>query len=174
MFDPIHIPIFDRRYFAPDFKLHLTPSASMDNQNRPEELHSITSRILQNLKNLQGAPSVQMHPAPPDFMVNRETIQEAEDSRPDERGAPLNKDGGTKKEHEAEMYDAEGSGGLQDRDRSSGKDDSMDVANNGELEVGTMGDDAVDEDSPKEGANSRAGASSEVGGEPEASANAME
>ena len=38
-------------YFSPDFKLHLTPSSSMENHNRPEELHGITSRILQNLKN---------------------------------------------------------------------------------------------------------------------------
>jgi hypothetical protein len=34
-------------YYAPDFKLHLTPSASMENQNKPEHLHAITARILQ-------------------------------------------------------------------------------------------------------------------------------
>ena len=34
----------------------------MENLNRPELLHAITARCIQNLKNLQGAPSVQMHP----------------------------------------------------------------------------------------------------------------
>jgi hypothetical protein len=41
----------------------------MENMNRPECLQAITSRILQNLKNLQGAPSVQMHPVPPDWTM---------------------------------------------------------------------------------------------------------
>lgn len=104
-------------YYSPDFKLHLTPSPSMENQNKPEELQSITSKILQNLKNLQGAPSVQMHPAPPDFQVSRETPQEAEDSRPDERGAPMTKEGATKKEHDAEFYEE----GGEDRNRDSGR-----------------------------------------------------
>ena len=56
-------------YYAPDFKLHITPSTSMENVNKPEQLQAITARILQNLKNLQGAPSVQMHPVPPDWAL---------------------------------------------------------------------------------------------------------
>ena len=39
-------------YYAPDFKLHLTPSSTIENQNKPEHLYAITARILQNLKNL--------------------------------------------------------------------------------------------------------------------------
>ena len=109
-------------YYSPDFKLHLTPS-HMENQNRPDELHSITTKILQNLKNLQGAPSVQMHPAPPDFMVNRETPQELEDRLPDERGAAVTKDGATKKEHESEFYEEGGA----DKDRSSSRGGGKDL-----------------------------------------------
>lgn len=56
-------------YYAPDFKLHLTPS-NMENMNKREHLEGITARILQNLKNLAGAPSVQMHPVPPDWVVS--------------------------------------------------------------------------------------------------------
>jgi hypothetical protein len=41
----------------------------MENQNKPEQLESITTRILQNLKYLQAAPSVQMHAVPPDWVV---------------------------------------------------------------------------------------------------------
>lgn len=107
-------------YYSPDFKLHLTPS-SIENQNRPEDLHAITTRIMQNLKNLQGAPSVQMHPVPPDFVLNRETSQEAEDCRPDERGIDrsLGKDGVLRKEHEAEFYEPEGVDGERDRSSNS-------------------------------------------------------
>ena len=34
-------------YYAPDFKLHITPSSSMENVNKPEQLQAITARILQ-------------------------------------------------------------------------------------------------------------------------------
>ena len=57
-------------YYAPDFELHLTPS-SAENQNSQESLQEITSRVLQNLKYLEGAPSVQMHPIPPDWVISR-------------------------------------------------------------------------------------------------------
>lgn len=114
-------------YFSPDFKLHLSPSSSMENHNRPEELHGITSRILQNLKNLQGAPSVQMHPTPPDFMVNRPTAQQIEDANPDTRGENLTKDGGIKKEDESEFYD--GNEGAKNRSIGS-KEDTTNNDNN--------------------------------------------
>ncbi|CAE7542287.1 HDAC1, partial [Symbiodinium microadriaticum] len=57
-------------YYAPDFLLHLTLS-SMENQNPQDKLQDITARVLQNLKYLEGAPSVQMHPIPPDWVINR-------------------------------------------------------------------------------------------------------
>lgn len=123
---PTELPYNDFfEYFSPDFKLHLSPSPTMENQNRPEELHGITSRILQNLKSLQGAPSVQMHPTPPDFMVNRASAQEIEDKNPDSLGENLTKDGGIKKEDDGEFYDQnEGA-----KDRSSGSKDGKDTTN---------------------------------------------
>lgn len=50
----------------------------MENQNKPEQLQAITARILQNLKNLDGAPSVQMHPVPPDWAIQSTSIQQME------------------------------------------------------------------------------------------------
>lgn len=106
-------------YYSPDFKLHLTPSPSMENANSRDTLEDITGRVLQNLKCLQGAPSIQMHPVPPDWVINRVTAQEEEDTQPDastkdERA--LGRHGGTKKEHEAEFYE---NSKDQDRDSSS-------------------------------------------------------
>ena len=94
-------------YYSPDFKLHLTPSTSMDNVNARDTLEDITGRVLQNLKCLQGAPSVQMHPVPPDWVINRVTAQEVEDNQPDastKDEQALNNYGGSKKEHPAEYY----------------------------------------------------------------------
>jgi histone deacetylase 1/2 len=77
---PGEIPYNDFfEYYAPDFKLHLTPSATMENMNKPEQLQAICSRVLQNLKNLDGAPSVQMHPVPPDWAIqSTQNVQQME------------------------------------------------------------------------------------------------
>jgi hypothetical protein len=102
-------------YYSPDFKLHLTPSTTMDNVNSRDTLEDITGRVLQNLKALTGAPSVQMHPVPPDWVLNRVTAQELEDTQPDastKDEQALNNYGGTKREHEAEYY-----AGNKDQDR---------------------------------------------------------
>jgi hypothetical protein len=84
-------------YYAPDFKLHLTPT-NMENMNKRDTLDNITARILQNLKNLQGAPSVQMHPVPPDWVIqNQYNPQEEEDNHPDKRPMELTSDGALKR-----------------------------------------------------------------------------
>jgi len=96
-------------YYAPDFKLHLTPSSGMENQNKPDQLQAITARILQNLRSLQGAPSVQMHPVPPDWTLSDTGAPQAvEDAQPDKRSdRGLTKDGGVKAEHPLEPMDQE-------------------------------------------------------------------
>eukprot|EP01028_Stygiella_incarcerata_P007523 TRINITY_DN3122_c0_g1_i1.p1 TRINITY_DN3122_c0_g1~~TRINITY_DN3122_c0_g1_i1.p1 ORF type:complete len:431 (-),score=117.59 TRINITY_DN3122_c0_g1_i1:235-1527(-) len=52
-------------YFAPDYRLHLTPS-NMENQNDRGYLNRHMERIIENLRNLKGAPSVQMSEMPPE------------------------------------------------------------------------------------------------------------
>jgi histone deacetylase 1/2 len=91
-------------YYAPDFKLHLTPSTAMENQNKPEQLQAIAARILQNLRNLQGAPSVQMHPVPADWTLSdAQAPQAVEDKHPDKRSQPLTKEGALKAQHPNEF-----------------------------------------------------------------------
>ncbi|XP_041352977.1 probable histone deacetylase 1-B [Gigantopelta aegis] len=46
-------------YYGPDFKLHISPS-NMGNQNTPEYLDKIKSRLFENLRMLPHAPGVQM------------------------------------------------------------------------------------------------------------------
>jgi histone deacetylase 1/2 len=93
-------------YYAPDYKLHLTAAAT-ENLNKPEQLEALTARILQNLKFLQGAPSVQMHAVPPDWVISAAGPQEVEDSRPDERTPALTSDGGERRQHEAEAFESD-------------------------------------------------------------------
>jgi len=47
-------------YFGPDFKLNISPS-NMANQNTPEYLDKIKTRLFENLRMLPCAPGVQMH-----------------------------------------------------------------------------------------------------------------
>lgn len=42
-------------YFAPDYKLPITPNPVMENMNNKQYLDDILARILQNLKHAQGA-----------------------------------------------------------------------------------------------------------------------
>jgi histone deacetylase 1/2 len=85
---PNDIPFNDYyEYYAPDFELHLKPDPNMENGNK--NIDSIRSELLQQLKDLQGAPSVQMQQVPPAFR----TLD-------DEERKP-----GTKKQHVAELYD---------------------------------------------------------------------
>ena len=126
-------------YYSPDFKLHLTPSPSMENVNSRDTLEDITGRVLQNLKCLEGAPAIQMHPVPPDWVINRATAQEIEDTNPDtstKDEQALNKHGGTKKEHEAEFYDS-----SKDQDQGSSSintDKSVKVEKNENVEENSM------------------------------------
>lgn len=73
-------------------------------------LEAVRVDILEQLQSLQGAPSVAMHQVPPAFQVQTEHGEgmndggEGDDLR--EQGPGRTKDGkGTRKEHEAELYD---------------------------------------------------------------------
>lgn len=46
-------------YYGPDFKLHISQS-NMANQNTPEYLDKIKTRLFENLRMLPHAPGVQM------------------------------------------------------------------------------------------------------------------
>lgn len=95
-------------YYSPDFQLHLNPTSNMENLNKPEILQNITSRILQNLKNLQGVPSVQMHPIPPDFILNNTEVPSDGHADDDKRSdVGMTKEGATKVVSDLEFYDNE-------------------------------------------------------------------
>jgi histone deacetylase 1/2 len=125
---PNDIPFNDYyEYYAPDYTLHLTPEP-MENLNSKSMLESVRIELLQQLQDLQGAPSVAMHEVPPlfdrkntndtgishskkskknvDDTMDHPSSMDADDDNDDERATKSTKNGdGIRKEHEAELYD---------------------------------------------------------------------
>lgn len=98
-------------FYAPDYELHLQPEP-MENLNTKESLDIVRTDLLQQLQELQGAPSVQMQQVPPPYQVTKapEDEEGGTDGGPQddvrERGPGKTKSGnGTRKTHESELYD---------------------------------------------------------------------
>ncbi|MCO5595914.1 hypothetical protein L7F22_049965 [Adiantum nelumboides] len=74
------------QYFGPEYKLDVVPT-NMDNQNSREYLDGIRSKILDNLRSLPCAPSVQLQETPSQALNGDATLElsDEEDSDLDER-----------------------------------------------------------------------------------------
>ena len=83
-------------YFAPDFKLHLTPSPSMENQNTRESLEQSKVQLLEQLSVLQGAPSVEMQEVPPSWTHE---VDEEDSADPDVRQPGRDRTGAERHAH---------------------------------------------------------------------------
>ncbi|TPX62073.1 hypothetical protein PhCBS80983_g00635 [Powellomyces hirtus] len=66
-------------YYTPEYRLDI-PASNMENLNTPEYLERITNAVLENLRHIAHAPSVQMHHVPFD-----EWSSEDEEENKDER-----------------------------------------------------------------------------------------
>mmetsp|Transcript_37779 Transcript_37779/g.113008 ORF Transcript_37779/g.113008 Transcript_37779/m.113008 type:complete len:443 (-) Transcript_37779:274-1602(-) len=99
-------------YYAPDFKLHLTPEPR-ENLNTEASLNYVRTELLQQMQGLQGAPSVQMQEVPPPFELKKRKAEGEKDGGADDdvrdKGRGRTKDGeGERKAHDAEFYDGDG------------------------------------------------------------------
>jgi histone deacetylase 1/2 len=99
-------------YYAPDFELHLIPEV-MENQNTEKSLENVRVELLQQLSDLQGAPSVQMQQVPPAFERKKtkdddeqdNDNHDAEEDEQDESGSSGKRGGNSKRAHQSELYD---------------------------------------------------------------------
>jgi histone deacetylase 1/2 len=102
-------------FFKPDYRLHLEPSA-MDNANPREYLDKCKAVVLENLRSLEAAPSVQFQDVPPDWSV-RDAADELRylggSADPDRRPTGI-VDG--RREAEGEYYDGEADHDAMDED----------------------------------------------------------
>ncbi|RLN72708.1 hypothetical protein BBJ28_00026221 [Nothophytophthora sp. Chile5] len=107
-------------FYTPDFKLHLEPDKELKNDNSKEYLEKhkyaliganirAVIKIFENLRAMTGAPSVQMHQAPPARMLREEDEDAVDpDTRTENNG---------KHQHEAEFYrDDQDQRGNEDAD----------------------------------------------------------
>ncbi|CAI0398228.1 unnamed protein product [Linum tenue] len=68
-------------YFAPDYSLKI-PSRLIENFNSKSYLSTIKVQVMENLRHIQHAPSVQMQEVPPDFYI---PDFDEDEQNPDER-----------------------------------------------------------------------------------------
>jgi histone deacetylase 1/2 len=105
-------------YFGPDFKLHISPS-NMANQNTPDYLDKIKTRLFENLRMLPHAPGVQVQAIPEDA-VNDESDDEDKADK-DERINQADKDKRIAPDNELSDSEDEGGAGGGRRDNRSYK-----------------------------------------------------
>lgn len=74
---PANMPFI--KYFGPDYSLHPSLSGRIENKNTRKYLDSIRIRVLEQLRYLNGAPSVQMQLIPPDLEGHDDDTDQAMD-----------------------------------------------------------------------------------------------
>merc|ERR1711894_523290 len=104
-------------YFGPDFKLHISPS-NMANQNTPEYMDKIKTRLFENLRMLPHAPGVQMANIPEDGVPLKEESEALDEANPDKRLPQQIKDKIVEADNEFE--DSTKSGNKNESDSSAG------------------------------------------------------
>lgn len=110
---PNELPYNDYfEYFGPDFKLHISPS-NMANQNSPEYLEKIKTRLFENLRMLPHAPGVQAAPIPEDAIDQEREDDDKQD--PDERISIRASEKRISKEEEFSDSEDEGDGRKDQR-----------------------------------------------------------
>lgn len=72
------------QYFGPEYKLDVPPT-SMENQNSREYIEGLKARVIDNLRSLPSAPSVQMQEVPRSLNIASIELSDDEDSDLDER-----------------------------------------------------------------------------------------
>ena len=120
---PDYIPPNDFiEFYRPDYRLHLDP-APVDNLNSREYLNKCRNIILENLRYLEAAPSVQFQDVPPDWAIKHveNALKDGNGSlNPDIRpGAPGSQSGGSLGFGSGTIYN---SSGIKDSNRPYGID----------------------------------------------------
>ncbi|XP_013405014.1 probable histone deacetylase 1-B isoform X2 [Lingula anatina] len=127
-------------YYGPDFKLHISPS-NMANQNTPEYLDKICTRLFENLRMLPHVPGVQMTDIPEDALNDEEEDEDKEN--PDHRISIRASDKRITCEEEFSDSEDEGEGGRRDRVSHKRKRPKMDEGEKKDEEKGEEKKDAV-------------------------------
>lgn len=93
-------------YFAPTYDLHLMPQ-KMENLNDKSKIDGIRTDLMQQLQELQGAPSVSMETQPPPFeqRERNDELDDVLDDRNENVGPKERIKSKTRRQHPSELYD---------------------------------------------------------------------
>lgn len=103
---PNDIPFNDYyEYYAPDYQL-LIGSEPMENLNTKNVLDSVRTDLLQQLQDLQGAPSIAMQQVPPPFQrLAEENSDDDGTAKTDDLKVDQRPTSGSRRQHGSELYD---------------------------------------------------------------------
>jgi len=93
-------------YYGPDYRLQIEAS-NMENQNKAETLEKLKIRVLDNLRHIEGAPSVPMQDVPPDTTLlefENEEEDRNQERNPDRRSI---KERDRRISHDAELSESD-------------------------------------------------------------------
>lgn len=107
-------------YYGPDFKLHISPS-NMANQNTPEYLDKIKTRLFENLRMLPHAPGVQMQDIAEDAIKEESDDEDDKKNNPDERISIRASDKRIACEEDYSDSEDEGESGRRNRESYKGR-----------------------------------------------------
>ncbi|KAI0564791.1 histone deacetylase [Gracilaria domingensis] len=70
------------QYFEPDHRLHFSKNSDMVDQNNRGYIEQLKVKVMENLRCLSAAPSVQMQEVPPTYFVSEDEEEQNPDVRP--------------------------------------------------------------------------------------------
>lgn len=94
-------------FFRPDYQLHPHLSGRVENQNDRQYLLKVRERIMEQLRYLDGAPSIQMQEIPPDIQGYLDGDEELKDLEEDSEEGKDTRPLGGRLNHEAEWYEGD-------------------------------------------------------------------
>ncbi|KAJ2805289.1 histone deacetylase [Coemansia guatemalensis] len=106
-------------FFTPDYSLHPQLSGRVINHNSRAYLNALTARILEQLRYLKGAPSVQMQETPPDIQGFLEAEESQKTDVQNDRLKDSKEDRRGRREHLAEFYESDHDQDAEDGDDAS-------------------------------------------------------
>lgn len=115
-------------YFGPDFKLHISPS-NMGNNNNPDYLEKLKSRLIDNLRMLPHAPGVQSQAIPEDA-IDVEMEEDEDKQNPEERISIRASEKRIQNENELSDSEDEGDGRKDQRSHKTAKNKKAKIENN--------------------------------------------
>ncbi|KAL0095283.1 hypothetical protein F4703DRAFT_1823465 [Phycomyces blakesleeanus] len=116
-----------RDFFRPDYKLHPHLSGRVENQNDRQYLLKVRERVMEQLRYLDAAPSIQMQEIPPDIQGFLDGEAEIRDAKDDSEAGKDRRRSGGRVIVEGEWYEDDNDNDGEAKDSSWQKNNGMEL-----------------------------------------------